>query len=268
MQHLRRIFQRLLDLDDLRFLQIIIPAYLVMVGILFMIVEAVISRSLRGLFLNLGTELIGAAGTYVLLSIIVGRVEQRTADELAVEERKRQLIRQMGSRVHDVAIEAAEELHAKGWLHDGSLQGANLAGASLQGALLTPIPQGEVLTGVDLQGVTLWYANLQKAALQGANLRDAALQGADLQEAGMQGTNLQGVALQATNLRGADLWGANLQGAWAVTCEQLREAHTLQGTILPDGTLLPIDNTWREVFETWCETAQTDEIGFITPRRS
>jgi hypothetical protein len=51
-----------------------------------------------------------------------------------------------------------------------------------------------------------------------------------------------------TILRDAMLCIANLQGAREMTYCQLQEALTLQGARLPDGTLLPYNDTWREVF--------------------
>ena len=55
----------------------------------------------------------------------------------------------------------------------------------------------ETLSGADLSGANLRYANLRGADLSGANLRYANLSGANLRDA---------------NLSGADLSGANLRG--------------------------------------------------------
>ena len=101
-------------------------------------------------------------------------------------------------------------------------------------------------------------ANLTEANLEGADLREANLEGVAL-----MGTNLEGAALMGANLEGADLREANLAGVLIATCEQLQQAGTLQAAILSDGTKLPNDDTWREVFEKWCETVETDKDGYI-----
>lgn len=106
----------------------------------------------------------------------------------ALQER-RSIIEQMGSPVHDAALEAVRLARKNGWLTDGSLKGAVLWKANLQVA---------VLAEANLQG-----ANLMSANLQGANLAKANLQGADL-----PGANLQGAFLMEANLQGAFLWGA------------------------------------------------------------
>jgi hypothetical protein len=135
----------------------------------------------KGLALNLGTELAGALMTYILLELVIGRRERR-------EAKKADLIAQMGSNVKDVAIAAAEELARRGWLYDGSLQGAHLANANLQGAhLIGANLQVVFLAAANLQGAFLMEADLQWAILvwanlQGANLVNANLQGADFDE--------------------------------------------------------------------------------------
>lgn len=85
---------------------------------------------LKGLFLNLGTELVGAAATYYVLDLLIGSRAEG-------EGKKAALIAQLGSRVHDVAVAAAEELRQYGWLYDGSLREANLPFANLEGANLS-----------------------------------------------------------------------------------------------------------------------------------
>ena len=56
-------------------------------------------------------------------------------------------------------------------------------------------------------------ANLRGADLRWANLNGANLYGADLRWANLYGANLRGADLRWANLRGADLRGANLR--WA-----------------------------------------------------
>lgn len=220
-----------------------------------------------------------------------------TANELRAErERKAEWIVQMGSPDNAFAVEAARQLRARGWLEDGSLRGARLLGANLQRADLVGADlqgasiwnanlegaefrgaslQGAFFTGSNLQGADFRNANLQEgslqnANLQGANFEEANLHRVDLLEANLQGANLRHanlrvVRLWAANLQGADLSHADLHGALCLAPEQLRQAGTLQGATLPDGTKLPDDDTWRSAFEAWCETVEVDENGHIVP---
>ena len=100
----------------------------------------------EALALNFGTEMAGAVATYALLEVFLGTRERR-------EAKKADLIAQMGSRVHDVAIAAAEELRRRGWLRDGSLQGAHLSEAILQEANLW---------GANLRGANLFEAKFDE----------------------------------------------------------------------------------------------------------
>ena len=76
-------------------------------------------------------------------------------------------------------------------------------------------PTGERadLSGADLQGADLRWANLQGADLQGADLRRADLSGANLQGADLRRADLSGADLSGADLQGADLQGADLSGA-------------------------------------------------------
>lgn len=67
------------------------------------------------------------------------------------------------------------------------------------------------LSGADLNGNSMGYANLSSANLSGAHLNGAMLMEADLTNA-----NLSGARLQDATLRNADLTGANLDGAIVV----------------------------------------------------
>jgi uncharacterized protein YjbI with pentapeptide repeats len=172
-------------------------------------------------------------------------------------------------------------------LRKANLQGAHLSGANLRGANLNRANlQGATLCGAnlilahlikanlegaDLRVATPQGANLTEANLKEANLRFADLQGARLDRAILQGadslflTSLQGASLWETDLQGANLAGAYLLETKRLTVEQLRQAESIAGAILPDGTRLPYGDTWREAFEVWCETVETDEEGYIIP---
>jgi hypothetical protein len=137
--------------------------------------------------------------------------------------------------------------------------GANLPGAHLSRVNLNNTDLSEAnLTGADLSGSNLRGAYLTGAGLRGANLREADLSGelvsgvdlgmtapemkvviiggADLREADLSEANLAYADLGGADLRGANLTGADLTGA-DVTDEQLAQAASLEGAIMPDGTV-------------------------------
>ena len=91
------------------------------------------------------------------------------------------------------------------------------------------------------EGVKLYGADLHDTCLCQIDLRKADLRKADLSEANLENTNLIGAKLHhadltGANLLGTDLNGANLIGA-IVTNEQLAEAKSLKGAIMPDGKI-------------------------------
>jgi uncharacterized protein YjbI with pentapeptide repeats len=132
-------------------------------------------------------------------------------------------------------------------LHFASLEEADLSGADLRGTDL----RGARLERADLRGADLREGHLGQAYLRFASLRDADLGGADLSgadlgESHLGGANLAGANLYDADLRGADLRGADLSGTnlsrarlvgARVTGEQLAQAASLRGAILPDGTV-------------------------------
>lgn len=183
--------------------------------------------------LNLATELAGAAATYLLLQQLAGQ-----------RARKETLIAQAANDVRGVSIPAVEELRRRGWLTDGSLQGALLAYANLQGAYLSEADLERAnLTHADLEGANLWWSRLEEANLQAANLRRVGLGDADLQGADLTGANLEGADLAFTRLQGA-----------VVTAAQLAQAASLEGTVLPDGFRLSTREhvgSWQADFEEW-----------------
>ena len=203
-------------------------------------------QSWDGLLLNFGTEMAGAVVTYALLELVIGRRErlrQRLDEEAAgIRTRKTELIALLGSAVHDVALPAAEELSRRGWLSDGSVRGANLFGADLTGADLVLARLDHVdlsranLSGADLCHADLSGANLTSADLSGAFLEETMLQGATLTGVNLSGANLSGAFLSDAALGGANLKRATLRGAEVVE-EQLDQAASLEGAMLPDGTV-------------------------------
>jgi len=141
----------------------------------------------EGWLQNFSTEMFGAFLGFWLLGMIVDRRRQREAKGEAQAALKQRLIREMRSKDNATALNAVEELDARGWLKDGSLQGVSLYGANLQGS--------RTLAFANLEKVKFWHADLRDTDMSYANLQMASLRGANL-----QGTNLGGVKLQGVQL--------------------------------------------------------------------
>lgn len=220
-----------------------------------LLVSLVLSR-LKGLhwfwkwFGSLSAEFAGALILSALLLFLVTVPNQwRETNEL-----KRGLMREMRSSDNGIALLAVEELAERGWLFDGTLQGAGLAGANLQGADLADADlRGATLVDANLQGADLANANLQRAFLIGANLQ-AILIGADLQGAFLVDVDLQGASLVNADLQGALLGGASLQGADLLRAD-LRKA-LLWDAVFDEATMLPDGTRW---------TPDTDMARFTDP---
>jgi len=190
-------------------------------------------------YANVSTELTSIAITVLIIDAL-----NRRRDRIQGErEQRAQLIRELGSGVNEVAKHAAEELRARGWLTDGSLQEADLRVANLEAAKLWKAD----LQGANLQWAKLKYVNLNGAILVGANLKQANLQAAKLGGADLRGSILFEARLYRANftralLRDADLRGAHLEGA-RLDGADLRGA-ALDGTFLDELTTLPDGNKW------------------------
>jgi hypothetical protein len=96
--------------------------------------------------------------------------------------------------------------------------------------------RGADLYHANLSGSDLREADLSEANLVGARLRRVDLGGADLRGAKLSGADLGAADLQEADLRGADLSYANLERT-RVSPEQLAQVASLEGAILPDGTV-------------------------------
>jgi uncharacterized protein YjbI with pentapeptide repeats len=107
---------------------------------------------------------------------------------------------------------------------------SNLSGANLRGAILSE---------ANLRGANLREANLSGADLRGANPSGANFSGANLSDIDLSTVNLSDANLSNAKLSRADLRGTNLRGAKGVTDEQLGEAKSLEGAIMPDGSKHP-----------------------------
>jgi hypothetical protein len=182
-----------------------ILAALLAVGIALSLAEACRTRDWWGALLNLGPELIGAVVTYALFEVFIGskakEEEQKRRLIEEAEKEKARLIQEMGSKIRDVAVAAAEKLDQRGWLRDGSVRQV-------------------VLMDANLEGMAALHADLWNAYLINVNLQHAFLPAA----------NLQAAFLGRTKLQGAYLVDANLLGAYVRTTEFDEE------TGLPDST--------------------------------
>jgi len=134
-------------------------------------------------------------------------------------------------------------------LSSTTLGGANLSAANLSAANLSKANLREAdLIWANLSGANFWGANLSAANLSAADLSGAILREAELSKAILRGVKLNNAFLWEADLNGADLTGAyidetglngaNLGGA-KVTEEQLKEAKSLKGATMPDGSIHP-----------------------------
>ena len=121
-------------------------------------------------------------------------------------------------------VKAVEELRARGWLEDGSLEGVRLCHAHLEGA-------------------DLFKASLRRVDFHQAHLHEADLSGADLTKAKLARADLRGVNFSGAILTEADLLKANLVGARNLTEEQLSQTKRLCYATMPNG--LPYDGRYN-----------------------
>lgn len=174
--------------------------------------------------LNLSTEIFGVvASTGVTLLILDKLNERRDLNNL-----RRRLTGEAGSRSHDIAISAVEWMQREGWLRgeDGLLKGAKLPGARLQEARLE---------WTNLEGANLEKAELQKSRLIGANLKDASLKFAKLHNAKLNQAEMQSAKCHDAEMSDARLGSACLEDAdLSYAC--LKGA-SLQGTCLKGADL-------------------------------
>ena len=110
------------------------------------------------------------------------------------------------------------------WVIDTSF--ADLRGVDLSQAMK--------LDSISLEGAYLQGANLSRAELSRANLR-----GTNLLHANLSGTDLWEADLTDANLTDSDLRGATLKRATGITVERLKQAKSLKGATMPDGSIHP-----------------------------
>ena len=163
-----------------------------------------------------------------------------------------------GARLSEANLSGANL--SETYLNDADLRGADLSKADLNEAnlgwaILSGPARSRIFLGPsNLSGANLSRANLSRANLRGANFSGANFSGADLSGANLSGANLSGtdlsdIDLSTINLSNANLSnaklsranlrGADLSGVKGVTDEQLFEAKSLEGAIMPDGSKHP-----------------------------
>lgn len=133
-------------------------------------------------------------------------------------------LRKIRSPDHKLAIQAIEELRARGWLEDGSLEGVRLCHARLEEA-------------------DLFKASLRKVDFHQAHFIKADFSGADLSGAKLARADMRGANFSDTVLDDADLLKVDLSGARNLTSEQLARAKRLCFATMPDG--LPYDGRYQ-----------------------
>jgi len=163
---------------------------------------------------GIGTELIGALFTFILVERIMDSQRETRRKEEEEERIKRDqrslLIVDLIGQSDKQAERALEILRQNGWLTDGKLKSQNLRGARLKGAHLS-------------------QANLENAWLYEAQLGGANLYQTILHKANLSTANLEEAILDGTDLRGANLRKCYLKNA------RLRNIHCDEDTVLPDG---------------------------------
>ncbi|MEM9953185.1 MAG: pentapeptide repeat-containing protein [Chloroflexota bacterium] len=166
---------------------------------------------------GISTEFFGAVVTTVLLGLGVLIFEQYQD----IQNRKAELILQMGSDERVWAIEAVRQLDVEGWLSDGALNNA-------------------ILWNADLTNADLRLADLTNANLYGVNFTNARSNNANFMNAYLDAANFTNADLDDANFTNADLLFANFTNAYLDAANfmnaNLRLADFNETIILPDGT--------------------------------
>lgn len=262
------------SVDTLTATQLTNLILVVLIGIatLMALVLGILKQMTLGeFFSSLTTELIGAGVTFYALELII-RPKVISED---IAKRKEQLIRELGSTVHDVAIKAVEELRSEGWLYDGTLSGSNLAQANLQGAdLRKAVINGSALVRANLRRTNWSYADCRDVDFTSSLLIGARFFYSDMTRAkfgqntvdlsrvldennkviegnhiGVSAANLAQATLASLDLRDTKIAGANLEMANLaftdlrgvdMTLVNLKRA-TLRGTKLEGAKLVRVN---------------------------
>ena len=170
---------------------------------LFGLIESSFPDSLKRLF-AVAFEVFLGAGVTILFIDRLNAYRNR-------KDLQRRLIREAGSRSHDVAISAVEWMDREGWLtgEDGLLKGANLREARLKDARM----EGANLEGANLELADLRGAGMENAILKDANLVFAKAKGSVLNKARLENARMNSVDLDGAYLKRSQLENATLSHA-------------------------------------------------------
>lgn len=178
-------------------------------------------RDIIDVLLTIGSEMGSALVIFILFDYLLDVRERRAAEARKLQQAQDDLIRELGSRVSEISGRAADQLRARGWLSDGTLERAHLNDAELEGV---------DLSGAAMANAYLGMANMQRARLSSADLRGVNFYHTRLEQADLSSADLREAKFVRARLRGANLRGANLSGAI------LNSVEADSTTILPDGS--------------------------------
>lgn len=187
-------------------------------------------------------DLFPEAAGILFTVVVLDRLNERRLRS----ERKKALMRQLGSQSNEFSLEAKRLLEMEdGWLEE-ALREKNFRRANWKGMIFP--------NNTDLSGIDLFRANLIESKLMGVNLTDAKVIQADLTKAVLRHTNLTDADLSNAVLTSARLWSAILHKA-DLTAANLEGAKLqgarLEGAILTDvkydkKTCLPDGSHWEQ----------------------
>lgn len=156
------------------------------------------------------------------------------------------------------------------WLEETILSHAFLDGANLSGAVLWEADLREAylknadlsaakLFKANMSGALAWFIRLRDAQLTTVDMSNAMLEGADLSGAKLSGdltgaylakatmkeadlffADLKSANLAEVELDGANMWFANFSNVTNWTIDQLNQANTVMGSMMPDGAKIGI----------------------------
>jgi len=174
----------------------------------------------------------------VRLRLVGDRVQTSEVLDFINTGRQRQWPRFWVHSHADLSRAQLQEIDLRGQdLHGVKLFRANLSHIDLDLANLS----GADLSKADMNGADLSLANLSGAKLGRANLAYAELFKTNLSKTKLRNADLSHADLSQADLSGADLTLANLSGARltgaVISPQQLASVASLEGAILPDGTI-------------------------------
>lgn len=176
---------------------------------------------------NIGVGLIDTAITILVIDTLYRKREEHSHRET--------LFRQLRSTDNLSALQALEDLFARGWLKRRYLIQHTYYGANLSNAQLL---SGLDMSNARMSGANLTNVNLLNTKLNNAILNDTIFVEGDLISTQMKGANLvkanfENAILQSVDFRGAVMNGANFHNA------------KLDGLIFDSETILPDGTRWK-----------------------